>query len=249
VTEVESYINLCTRSLEGADQLTRRSLASVVGYILSSTQVEIDIDQPEPDISGRSRMSEDDRDSTTSPGAITSEDRRSVLSPSEMLAQLSAQFNKPSASRKIRIGICDFYANLLANLGPTYIEKHYPAIVHHFLTDLISNPRNTSTRYDILLVRRLVCILLRDLIGERLLSEQGQIAAIQELASSYLKKWPALMPGQVEPSHLVLSVVLKEVAGLLHQLGNAPPPVQVRVDFINALSSFEDLGRMLLRIH
>ena len=71
-------------------------------------------------------------------------------------------------------------------------------------------------------------ILLRDLIGIRLLSEQGQIGAIQELSNSYLKKWPALMPGHIAPNPLTLVVVLKEVAGLLQQLGNAPPPVQVR---------------------
>jgi len=47
-----------------------------------------------------------------------------------------------------------------------------------------------------------------------MLSEQGQISAIRELANIYLKRWPAMMPGQT----LVLVVVLK-VAGLLQQLG------------------------------
>jgi hypothetical protein len=48
-----------------------------------------------------------------------------------------------------------------------------------------------------------------------MLSEQGQISAIQELANAYLKRWPAMMPGQVAPSVLVFT--LREVAGLLQQ--------------------------------
>ncbi|KAL4255220.1 hypothetical protein AB1N83_012549 [Pleurotus pulmonarius] len=35
-----------------------------------------------------------------------------------------------------------------------------------------------------------------------------------------------MMPGQVAPSSAMLVVALREVAGLLQQLGNAPPPVQ-----------------------
>ena len=49
-----------------------------------------------------------------------------------------------------------------------------------------------------LLVQTLIGILLRDLIGVRMLSEQRQISAIQELANAHLKRWPAMMPGQVE---------------------------------------------------
>lgn len=224
VAEVETYLNICTKSLESADQLTRRSLASIVGHLLASTQAEVNV--ATSDASKRGRAPGTDEDSTISP-PNTTEEKRSLMTPGEMLSQLSSQFNKPNVSRKVRIGICDFYAAVLVALGPAFVEKHYAIIVSHLMTELISNPRNSSARYEVLLVRVLVSILLRDLIGVRLLSEQGQIAAIQELAGSYLKRWPALMPGQVEPNHLVMSVVLKEVAGLLQQLGNAPPPVQV----------------------
>jgi HEAT repeat-containing protein 5 len=59
-----------------------------------------------------------------------------------------------------------------------------------------------------------------------MLSEQRQISGIQELANAYLKRWPAMMAGQVAPTS-VFVFTLREVAGLLQQLGNAPPPVQV----------------------
>jgi hypothetical protein len=42
-----------------------------------------------------------------------------------------------------------------------------------------------------------------------------------------LKRWPAMMPGQVPPCPSVLAIALREIAGLMKQLGNSPPPVQV----------------------
>jgi len=73
----------------------------------------------------------------------------------------------------------------------------------------------------------MVGVLLCDLIEVRMLSEQSQIATIQELSSSYLRKWPALIPGKIAPDVKVLVIALMEVAGLLQQFRNAPPPVQV----------------------
>jgi hypothetical protein len=123
------------------------------------------------------------------------------------------------------------------------------------MNEIVSNARNITNRFEILLVRKLVGVLLRDLIGVRMLGEQAQIGAIQELASSYLKRWPAFMPNQLAPSPYVLSVALKEVAGLLQQLGNAPPPVQVGFGTLIAniiylrLSRKRSLSRLLPCLH
>ncbi|KAJ7679358.1 hypothetical protein DFH06DRAFT_1316287 [Mycena polygramma] len=54
-------------------------------------------------------------------------------------------------------------------------------------------------------------------------AEEGQIAAIRELASVYLRRWPAMMLGLVAPGE---SRPLREAAGVLQQLGDSPPPVQ-----------------------
>ena len=62
-------------------------------------------------------------------------------------------------------------------------------------------------------------------------SEQGKISVIQELANAYLNRWPVMMPNQVAPPTSVLVVALREVVGLLQQLGNAPPSVQVDFHF------------------
>lgn len=226
VTDVESIVVLCTKCLEGADQETRRSLARLVGHVLASTQTPR---APPPlDSAKKNKKDQGEDDEMPSPAAVTSEAAKTIMTPVEMLSQLSVQFNKPNASRKTRIGIFDFYSALLTTLGSSFVETNYAIIVKHLFVEVASSPRSLSTRYETLLVRKLVGILIRDLIGVRLLSEQGQIGAIQELSNSYLKKWPALMPGQASPNPSVLVIALKEVAGLLQQLGNAPPPVQVR---------------------
>jgi hypothetical protein len=224
--DVESIINFCTKSLEAADQLTRHALSQLVGHVLSSTQNERISVASDTTQKGKKDQGENE-DDVSAPAHILAEARKTMLTPGEMLGLLSAQFNKTNLSRKSRIGIFDFYTALLTKLGSNFVESNYALIIGHLMTEIISNPRNSTTRYETLLVRGLVGILLRDLIGVRMLSEQGQIGAIQELSNSYLKRWPAMMPGQVSPSPSVLAIVLKEVAELLQQLGNAPPPVQV----------------------
>lgn len=222
--EVEAFINLCVKALDVSDRSTQRHLASLVGRILASTQEEREVPQNEPPKKGKGQL--EHKDHITS-SINPSENRCCLLAPTDMFHQLSTHFSKTLVGRKVLVGLCEMYASLLLSLGSEYVEKNYAIIVAHFVTEFIANPRNTSTRQDRLLVRTLVGTLLRDLIGVRLLSEQGQIAAIQELSSSYLKRWPALMPGQSEPSAMTLTVALIEVAGLLRQLGNSPPPVQV----------------------
>ena len=220
---------LCTKALDTADQETRQALARLVGHILASTQTA----RAPPPIDQSKRNKKGDQEDADTEGihtvAAPVEALKPILSPAEMLSQLSAQFNKPNTSRKIKIGVFDFYAALFNTLGSSFAEANYAVVVRHFFTEIVNGSKLPLTRYDKLLLRKLVGIIMRDLIGVGLLSEQGQISAIQELANTYLKKWPAMMPNQVAPDSSVLVIALKEVAGLLEQLGNAPPPVQVRL--------------------
>ena len=168
----------------------------------------------------------------------------------EMLRRLSAQFNKANASRKTKIGLFDFYVGVLEKLGSEWLEANYSLLVAHFMTEIVAQygspvagsgaasgsgsggssggPNGLAKRYERLLACKLVSIVLRDVVGVRMLSEQGQIQAIKELSVSYLKRWPALLgSGANVPGSPVLCVVLKEVAGLVGQLGNLPGTVQV----------------------
>lgn len=185
-----------------------------------------------------------------------------LLTPQEMLIRLSVHWGHAhvqkgtqlgQAGRKVRTGITACYAALFSQLGASWVETNFAVIFGHLMNELVAPPSQGSSafgrynvgqtappaatgpaRYDVLITRSLVGAVLRDLVGVRLLSEQAQIGAIQEIASSYLRRWPALLGvgvgrGNVqptEPSPEVLVVALREVAGLVEQLGNAPPPVQ-----------------------
>ncbi|EEB92915.1 hypothetical protein MPER_08502, partial [Moniliophthora perniciosa FA553] len=221
--DVESILSLCIRSLDASDQITRNSLAQLVGHILASTQIERAVPAAEPTPKSKKGDTEKADDDDVQNSAAIAEVTKPLLTLQEMLNHLSTQLNKPNVQRKTRIGIFHFYVALLNKLGAGFVENNYAVIVGHLLTDVVAK---TRVRYDLLLTRKLVGITLRDLIGVRMLSEQGQIGAIRDLSNAYLKRWPAMMPGSVAPDSSVLVVVLREVAGLLQQLGNAPPPVQ-----------------------
>ncbi|KAI0300801.1 clathrin-coated vesicle protein [Russula brevipes] len=222
-SEIESLVSLCVKSLDSADQITRHSLAQLVGLVLSSSQAPaVTITQ---DSSRKNKKEQDEEEDPASTAPPTGE-TKTILTLSEMLHQLSIHFNKPQTTHKTRVGIFDFYAALFTTLGPTFVETNYGNIMQHLMFEIVNAARNSATRYEALFVRRLVGIILRDLIGVRMLNEQSQIAAIQELSKVYLKRWPALMPGSTAPTTQMLTIVLREVAGLLQQLGNAPPPVQ-----------------------
>lgn len=74
-----------------------------------------------------------------------------------------------------------FYTMLFATLGSTFVEANYVTIVKHFVEEIVAvNPRPASAaalsspalRYETLLVRKLIGIVQRGLVGLRLLSEQ-----------------------------------------------------------------------------
>ncbi|KAK7064864.1 clathrin-coated vesicle protein [Favolaschia claudopus] len=228
--DVEAVVTQCVKSLETADQITRKAHAVLVGHLLASTQIPRAVVSTEPKPTKKEKKpGEADDDEDTSTPAGVGDISKPTMSVSEMFACISSHFNRSTMTRKSRIGLFDFYAALLTKLGPSFVEAQYALIITHFTAEIVVGPLGRPvprTRYDNLLIRTLVGTLLRSLIGERMLSEQGQIGAIRELANVYLKRWPALMPGSTSPSDTVLVIVLREVAGLLQQLGNAPPPVQ-----------------------
>ncbi|KAJ8482572.1 hypothetical protein ONZ51_g5279 [Trametes cubensis] len=226
IADVESILNLCVKSLEGADQLTRKSLAKLAAHMLASTQIERVVPVADTAKKGKKTQNQEEDEDIAPTPHITTEEAKPIMTPTEMLLQLSTHFNKPQSSRRTRVGIFDFYSALLWHLGTGFVESNYALIVSHLMTEIVTNPRNTGSRYEVLFVRSLIEVVLRDLIGVRMLGEQAQISAIQELSSTYLKRWPALMPGQSAPNPLCLVIALREVSGLLQQLGNAPSPVQ-----------------------
>ncbi|ODN88477.1 clathrin-coated vesicle protein [Cryptococcus wingfieldii CBS 7118] len=216
---------LAYKSLETADHTTRRAQSRMLAHFLAATQtpgsgvVQVD--------NGRKKPEEDNNGEPT---VITSapEDKsaRTLFSVQEMLKYISVPYNRPQSPRKLRNALIDVYSTLFSTLGAEYVEANYAEIVKHIMTEIVTPQKGPSTRYEELATRAVADLLLRDLIGERLLSEPGQVNAIRELISSYLKKWqPTLLPGQPKIDKNVLIIALREIAGLLEQLGNAPAQI------------------------
>lgn len=236
-SEIETVLAACFKALESADFVTKRAISRLAAALLASTQRENSAPPPAgPKKSNKKKKEgEDGSDedeappaaATTAAAAGDGAAARTLLTPVGMLDQLSLPFLKSSSSRKTRTAILDIYASLFSALGTSWVQTHYSTLLKHLIDELPNHARGTTSRPEILSVRTGVGLILRKLIGERMLGEHMQVTAIQEICAGYLKKWPALMPGQNPTSKYSLVMALNECAGLLGQLGSAPPQVQV----------------------
>jgi hypothetical protein len=229
IADIETVVQHCVKSLDVLDLSTRSAFSRCVGTVLGSSQAQKAAPPPEANKKTKGKGKEIDTDDGLAPPPLATEAPKTIMSIPDMLGVLATHFNKISATRKTRLGLFNFYSALFISLGPSFVETNYATIVKHLMESIVSYPypRSLGTRHDKLLVRHGVNILLRDLIAVRLLNESGHIGAVRELSTAYLRKWPALMPGDKAPSPEILVVALREVAGLVAQMGNAPPPVQV----------------------
>ncbi|KAG0226196.1 armadillo-type protein [Mortierella sp. GBAus27b] len=213
--ELEASITLFIKAMDDSTYGIRKSVATLVATLLYS---KFQLDDLLSMASAQSPPPVPNKQGTGNE-AFT-------LDVSELLTHLSSVYNKPNTSREVRAGLSETYAALFIKLGPSIVERHYGTILKHLLTELVSHAKNTGSRFDILTVREHVEYLLRGVIGAQLLSESGQIAAARELVGSWLKSWPALMPGDVEPSEYALICALNETSALLLDLGGAASSVQ-----------------------
>ncbi|PWN53232.1 hypothetical protein IE53DRAFT_199598 [Violaceomyces palustris] len=229
--EIEGILTACFKSLETADFVTKKAVSKLAAGLLASTQAENSAPVALPaKKSGKKKKegeadSDDDQEIQPPPAGLDGRGR-TMLSLNGMLDQLSHPFLKPSTSRKSKAAILDIYASLFTMLGSDWVLSNYPSILKHLIDELANHSRGSSPRAEVLGVRTGISIILRKLIGERMLGEQGQVLAIQEISNEYLKKYPSVMPEQQPPSKYTLVLALDEVAGLLAQLGSAPPQVQ-----------------------
>ncbi|GAA5889046.1 hypothetical protein JCM6882_009727 [Rhodosporidiobolus microsporus] len=247
IADINDILSPALRAIEHADFVTRRSLARLVAGILAATQVEgsAAVAPPPKKKKAEKEGEEEEDDPYAGAGAPTGSDAASktLLTPVQMLAQLSGPYNRSSSSRRLRNAIIDVYAELFKSLGASWVEHYYPDLVKHVIDELGCgaaagmgwigwNARTAEridpakARYDALAARKAVSILLSDVVSGQLLSEAGQIAALREVGTLYLKRYPSLMPTQPSPIKQSLLVALEETTSLLRSLGCAPPAVQ-----------------------
>lgn len=253
LAEINEVVMPAFRALESADFVTRRSLSRLVAGLLAATQVEGSAaPSPAPKTTTKDATAgggggdEEDDDGYPAigvPSTSSAAAQQTLLSPIEMLAQLAGPYNRSTSTRRFRNALIDAYAELFKALGSSWIEHYYADVVKHVIDEIGCgaaagmgwigwNVRAAErldparARYDALAARKAVAILLGDVISAQMLGEAGQIAALREIGTLYLKKWPSLMPNQPGPSKQALLLALDETTSLLRQLGCAPLAVQ-----------------------
>ncbi|GAA5876048.1 hypothetical protein JCM8547_003540 [Rhodosporidiobolus lusitaniae] len=247
LTEINEILTPSFRALETADFVTRRSLSRLLAGLLAATQVAgsaAPVSQPAKKKPAKEGEDGED-DAYAGMGAPTGADgsTQTLLTPIRMLVQLSGPYNRSTATRKLRNALIDVYAELFKTLGASWVEHFYPEIVKHVVDELGCGAASglgwigwnakaaeridpVKARYDALAARKAVGILLSDVVSGQLLSEAGQISALREVGTLYLKRWPSLMPTQPSPSKQSLLIALEETTSLLRSLGCAPPAAQ-----------------------
>src|SRR5258708_12799578 len=112
-SEIESLVSLCVKSLDSVDQITRHSLAQLVGLVLSSSQAPAIISPQEP----KKNKKEEEEDDPVSLAPPTGE-TKPILTPNEMMHQLSMHFNKPQTTHTTPLAIFTSYPPLSTTFGP-----------------------------------------------------------------------------------------------------------------------------------
>ncbi|KAK6370179.1 hypothetical protein LTR64_005419 [Lithohypha guttulata] len=144
-----------------------------------------------------------------------------LLTLPELLRVISVHYTKPATTNKARasLGIC--YKIVLEGLPEKVLHNRYDEIAEHFYYDVLSYASISHNRVRLLLSRKITNTLLNDLVGTRLLTENGQIHAARWLINDILKNYPKVLQARREPSKHTLAAALRSLSVLLHQLGPA----------------------------
>jgi hypothetical protein len=144
-----------------------------------------------------------------------------AMSLVDMLKTLSTQYVRLSTTNRVRaaIGIC--YGSLLQRLGEKTVETNYFKILDNLTVDILGQPTINNNRYRLLISRRIVDIVLQEVIGRRILGESGQTTAAKAIINDVLKNYPQAIKERPEPTKQTLIASMGALAALVDTLGSA----------------------------
>ncbi|KAL2201156.1 armadillo-type protein [Corynascus similis CBS 632.67] len=144
-----------------------------------------------------------------------------ALSLIDMLKTLSTQYVRMSTSNRSRAAIAVCYGNMFRKLGEKIVETNYTRIVEHLTVELLGHNTITNNRYRLLISRRMVEVIVQDVVGKRILGESGQTNAAKALLNDIIKNYPQALKEKPEPAKQTLTVSLSALASLINSLGSA----------------------------
>jgi HEAT repeat-containing protein 5 len=139
----------------------------------------------------------------------------------EVLKVLSSQYVRSSMSNRGRAGLGVCYGLLLRRLGESVVESNYLAIVENLALDVVGHANVANNRYRLLISRRVVDIVLGDIVNHKILGEANQKSVASSLISKILKDFPQTLPERPEPSKHTLVMTLGALSSLIDGLGSA----------------------------
>lgn len=169
-------------------------------------------------------MAPDEDDVPASPASPASGGKKLpdlTMSLADILKLLAGLFTKSSASNRTRaaVGIC--YGQVLQRLGEGVVEANYLKILESLTVDVIGQGSIANHRYRLLMSRKVVDVVIQDIIGRRILGESGQLSAAKVVINSVLKNYPQSLPDRPEPSKHTLITGLSAISSLIRSLGSA----------------------------
>ncbi|OAA66020.1 heat repeat protein [Niveomyces insectorum RCEF 264] len=146
---------------------------------------------------------------------------RLSLPLADVLKMLSTHYVRSSTTNRARaaLGIC--YGRVLQRLGEKAVEQNYFRIIENLTVDLLGHATISNNRYRLLVSRRIVDTIMQDIVGSRILSEAGQVAAAKTLVNDVLKNYPQVVKERPEPSKHTLVAALGALSSLIGALGSA----------------------------
>ncbi|KAK0722553.1 armadillo-type protein [Lasiosphaeria miniovina] len=144
-----------------------------------------------------------------------------ALSLTDMLKTLTSQYVRISTSNRARAALAICYGNMLQKLGEKTVEANYLRIVENLTLEVLGHGNIANNRYRLLVSRRMVDIIIQDVIGKKILGESGQTTAAKALVNEVLKNYPQTLKEKPEPTKQTLIASLGALASLISSLGSA----------------------------
>ncbi|KAL2271530.1 hypothetical protein VTJ83DRAFT_901 [Remersonia thermophila] len=144
-----------------------------------------------------------------------------ALSLADLLKTLSTQYVRMSTTNRSRAAIALCYGNTLRRLGERTVEANYTRILEHLTVELLGHSNVANNRYRLLITRRMIEIIVQDIVGKKILGESGQTNAAKALLNDIIKNYPQPIKENPEPAKQTLAVSLSALASLINSLGSA----------------------------
>ncbi|KAK3333612.1 armadillo-type protein [Cercophora scortea] len=168
-----------------------------------------------------SLQDDDDIPSRSESPAPTRRSHDLALSLSDILKTLTSQYVRMSTTTRARAAIAACYGNVLQGLGEKTVEANYIRIVENLTLELLGHTNIINNRYRLLISRRMIDIIIQDIVGRKILGESGQTAAAKILINDILKNYPQAIKERPEPTKQTLVVALGALSSLIDSLGTA----------------------------